>query len=188
MFQQTIQDLLAAAEAAPHPEELLERVRVTILAFEPFECAEIVAATERGLLHFTIAPGLAHVAPALLPLLGDEKTLRLDTAAQWAERGLPEGPRLASLLLLRIEAPLAASAVVALGHSRNWSFAGSPLSRIRAIASLTLRLLLRISLPGKSPEESRLAAEVARLKGLVSTLEDDLVALRAERAARKDPT
>jgi hypothetical protein len=57
---------------------------------------------------------------------------------------------------------------------------------MRAIASLALRLLLRASLPVKSPEESRLLAEVQRLKGLVSTLDDELVVLRAERVARKD--
>lgn len=187
MFQQTIQDLLAIAEAAPYPEALLERVRASILAFEAFEGGEIVASTDRGLLHFTIAPGLGEIGPQLLPLLGDQPTLRLDTAAELSERGLPKNPRLASLLLLRLEAPGTSAAVIALGHSRNWSFAGSPLSRIRAIGSLALRLLLRASLPAKSPEETRLAAEVQQLKGLVSTLDDELVVLRAERAARKGP-
>lgn len=187
MVQQTIQDLLAVAEAAPYPEELLGRVRSTLLAFESFECGEIVAATDRGLVHFTIAPGLGDIGQELLPLLGDQATLRLDTAAELAGRGLAANPRLSSLLLLRIEAPAAASAVIVLGHSRNWSFAGSPLSRIRAIASLALRLLLRASLPPKSPEEARLAAEVQRLKALVSTQDDELVVLRADRAARKGP-
>jgi len=187
MFQQTIQDLLAVAEAAPYPEEMLDRVRTTLLAFERFECGEIVAATDRGLLHFTIAPGLGEIGPQLLTLLGDQDTLRLDTAAGLNERGLAANPRLNSLLLLRLEAPGAASGLIALGHSRNWSFAGSPLSRIRAVASLALRLLLRAALPGKSPDETRLAAEVARLKALVSTLDDELVVLRAERAARKGP-
>ena len=143
MFQQTIQDLLAVAEAGPRPEDLLERVRTTILAFERFEAGEIVVQTERGLLHFVIAPGLSGIAPKLLPLLGDEKTLRLDTAADFTGRGLAPLPPLASLLLLRIEAPGATAALIALGHSRNWSFAASPLSRIRAIASLATRLLLR---------------------------------------------
>ena len=145
MFQQTIQDLLTVAEASPGPEALLERVRTTILAFERFECGEIVAQTDLGLLHFVIAPGLGAVGPKVISLLGDEKTLRLDTAADFTERGLAPDPRLASLLLLRIEAPGATAAVIALGHSRNWSFAASPLSRIRAIASLALRLLLRTS-------------------------------------------
>lgn len=175
------------AEAAPYPEELLGRVRSTLLAFESFEGGEIVAATDRGLIHFTIAPGLGDIGQKLLPLLGDQETLRLDTAPDLAGRGLAANPRLASLLLLRIEAPGAASAAIALGHSRNWSFAGSPLSRIRAIANLALRLLLRASAPPKSPEETRLAAEVQHLKGLISTLDDELVALRAERAARKGP-
>lgn len=185
MFQRTIQDLLTVAEAAPHPEDLLARVRAALLAFETFEGGEIVAETDRGLLHFPIAPGLGEIGPRLLPLLGDQPTLRLDTAADLGARGLPTNPRLASLLLLRLEAPGAYAAVLALGHSRNWSFAGSALSRIRAIGNLALRLLLRASLPGKSPEETRLSAEVQRLKGMISTLDDELVALRAERAARK---
>lgn len=185
MFQQTIQDLLAVAEAAPFPDELLGRVRAAILAFESFEGGEIVAKTDRGLLHFTIAPGLGAIGPQLLPLLGDQPTCRLDTATELSERGLPAPPRLASLLLLRLEAPGTSSGAIALGHSRNWSFAGSPLSRIRAIGSLALRLLLRASLPAQSPEETRLTAEVQRLKGMISTLDDELVALRAERAARK---
>lgn len=185
MFQQTIQDLLDVAEAAPHPEDLLARVRTTILACERFECGELVVQTDRGLLQFVIAPGLGDASAKLLPLLGDLKTVRLDTAADLAERGLAAIPRVASLLLLRIEAPGANAAVLALGHSRNWSFAAAPLSRIRAIGSLALRLLLRTSLPSKSPEETRLAAEVHRLKGLVSNLDDALVVLRAERAARK---
>ena len=130
-------------------------MRSTILAFERFEGAEILAQTERGLLRFTVAPGLEAVAPKLLAVLGDEPTLRLDTAAEFAERGLVGDPRLASLLLLRIEAPGATSALIALGHSRNWSFAASPLSRIRAIASLALRLLLGASLPPKAPEERK---------------------------------
>ncbi len=145
MFQQTIQDLLTVAEAAPNPEDLLERVRTTILAFERFECGEIVAQSSRGLLRFTVAPGLGNIGPRLLPLLGDQKTLRMDTAVELTGRGLSESPGLASLLLLRLEAPGAASALIALGHSRNWSFAAAPLSRIRAIASLALRLLLRPS-------------------------------------------
>jgi hypothetical protein len=143
MFQQTIQDLLTVAEASPGPEALLERVRTTILAFERFESGEIAVQTDRGLLHFVIAPGLSDIGPKLLPLLGDEKTLRLDTPAEFIERGLAPGPGLSSLLLLRIEAPGATAAFIALGHSRKWSFAASPLSRIRAIASLALRLLLR---------------------------------------------
>jgi len=188
MFQQTIQDLLSVAEAGPYPEDLLERARTTLLGCDPFEGGEIVAETARGLLHFPLAQGLGDIGPRLLPILGDGETVRMDTADDLKERGLVPGPPLASLLLLRLEAPGATGALLALGHSRNWSFAASPLSRIRAIASLTLRLLLRTSLPSKSPEEARLLAEVQRLKGLVSTLDDELVILRAERATatRKD--
>lgn len=185
MFQQTIQDLLAVAEAAPHPQALLERARATLLAFERFEGGEIVAQTDRGLLHFTLAPGLGEIGPKLPALLGDQQTQRMDTAAELTERGVAGPPRLASLLLLRLEAPGTTGALIALGHSRNWSFAGSPLSRIRAIGSLALRLLLRASLPSKTPEETRLAAEVQRLKAQVSTLDDELVALRAGRTSRK---
>jgi hypothetical protein len=112
----------------------------------------------------------------------------MDTASDLRDRGLAPVSPLASLLLLRIDSPGATAALLALGHSRNWSFAASPLSRMRAIGSLTLRLLLKASVPAKSPEEARLLGEVHRLKGLVSNLDEELVALRAERAARKSST
>jgi len=184
MFQQTIQDLLRVAEAFPHRETLLERLRSVLLEIEPFECGEILAETERGFLHFVAAPGLGDHGPKLLAALGEEKTLRLDTAEGLKERGLATSTPLASLLILRLEAPGATRAAVALGHSRNWSFAAAPLSRLRSVCGLALRLLLPGSVAARTPEEARLGAEVTRLKTLVSTLDDELVALRAERVAR----
>jgi hypothetical protein len=186
MFQQTIQDLLSVADAGPRPEDLLERARTTLLGSDPFEGGEIVAETAGGVVHFPLAKGLGDLGPGLLPVLGDQDTVRMDTADDLRARGLSPLPSLGSLLLLRLEAPGATRALIALGHSRNWSFAASPFSRMRAVANLTLRLLLRAALPAKSLEEERLVAEVQRLKGLVSTLDDELVILRAERAARKD--
>ena len=184
MFQQTIQDLLRVAEAFPHREALLERLRSVLLEIEPFECGEIVAETERGLLHFVVAPGLGEAGPRVLAALGDQATLRLDTVEGLQQYDLVPSARVASLLVLRLEAPGAARAAIALGHSRNWSFAAAPLSRLRAISGLALRLVLPGLLAARTPEETRLAAEVTRLKALVSTLDDELVALRAERAAR----
>jgi len=142
MFQQTIQDLLRVAEPFPHREALLERLRSLLPGIEPMECGEIVAETERGLIHFVIAEGLGTSGPKILAALGDEKTLRLDTATDLQERGIVTAAKVSSVLALRVEAPGAARAAMVLGHSRNWSFAAAPLSRLRAIASLALRLLL----------------------------------------------
>ena len=129
MFQQTIQDVLTLAEAGPRPEDLLESLRARITTFEPFECGEIVARTESGLLHFVIAPGLADVGPRALVALGTEPMLRVDTAADLNDRGLAV-PGLSSLLVLRIEAPRVAAApscwvTVAPGRSRRRRTPGS---------------------------------------------------------------
>jgi len=183
MFQQTIQDLLKVAEAFPHREALLERLRSVLLEIEPLECGEILVETDRGFLNFVLAEGLGSTGPKILTALGDEATLRLDTAPELKERGLETPTRVSSLLVLRLEAPGVTRAAIALGHSRNWSFAAVPLARLRAISALALRLLLPGSLAARTPEETRLAAEVARLKALVSTLDDELVILRAERVA-----
>jgi hypothetical protein len=185
MFQQTIQDLLRVAEAFPHREALLERLRSVLLEIEPFECGEILAETERGFLHFVVAEGLGGAGPKVLAALGEEVTLRLDTAEGLQERGLVPSARVSSLLVLRLEAPGAGRAAIALGHSRNWSFAAAPLSRLRAISGLALRLLLPGLLAARTPEETHLAAEVTRLKALVSTLDDELVVLRAEKVVRQ---
>lgn len=187
MFQQTIQDALTLAEAGPGPEDLLERVAGAIRAFETFDCAEIVAETPAGLRRFTAASGLGDVGAKAMDLLGDEPTLRIDTAADMTARGLITSPPLASLLVLRLQALGATRAAIVLGHSRAWSFAAAPLSRIRNVGSMALRLLLRSSVPPPPPEEVRaLQAEVARLRTHVVTLENEIVALRAERATRKD--
>jgi hypothetical protein len=186
MFQQTIQDLLKVAEAGPFPEELLERTRATLLGCDPFEGGEIVAETGRGLLHFRLGAGLGDLGPKLLGVLGDQETARMDTGSDLKAQGLTPAASYSSLLLLRLEAPGATAALLALGHSRNWSFAASPLSRMRAIGNLTLRLLLKASLPAKSPDEARLQAEVLHLKAQITTRDGEIVALRAERAARKD--
>ncbi len=129
MFQQTIQDVLTLAEAGPRPEDLLERLRTTIGAFELFECGEIQAETPGGLLRFVIAPGLDEIGAGALDQLGEEPTLRIDTPT--------------SLLVLRLVAPQTTRAAIVLGHPRAWSFAAAPLSRIRTLGNLALRLLLR---------------------------------------------
>lgn len=187
MFQQTIQDALTLAEAGPRPEDLLERVASAIRAFEKFECAEIVTETPTGLRRFTAAPGAGDLGAKVLDLLGDEPTLRIDTRADMDARGLVPGSGLASLLVLRLQAPGVTRAAIVLGHSRAWSFAAAPLSRIRNVGSMALRLLLRSDVPPPPPEEVRaLRAEVARLRAHVATLENEIVALRAERVTRKD--
>lgn len=191
MFQQIIQDVLAIAEAGPRAEDLLERLHARLIAFETFECGELVVRTESGVKHHVFAPGLGDLAlPALAALEGmeGEKTLRLDTAAEFRERGLTPPRGLTSLLVLRVEGPGCPSAAVVLGHSRAWSFAAAPLSRIRTLASLTLRLLLRSGGPAAAidpAEIARLRDEVARLRTHASSLEAEIVVLRAERAVTK---
>ncbi len=133
MFQQTIQDVLTVAEAGPRPEDLLQRLGETLAAFERFESGEILAETPDGLLRFIIAPGVTEAAAVILDSLGDEPTFRIDTPT--------------SLLALRLEAPGTTRAAIVLGHKRAWSFAGAPLSRIRTLGNLALRLLTRASKP-----------------------------------------
>ena len=191
MFQQIIQDVLAIAEAGPRAEDLLERLRARIIAFETFECGELVIRTEKGVRHHVFAPGLGDLGlPALSALEGmeGEKTLRLDTAAEFRERGLVPPRGLTSLLVLRVDGPGFPSAALVLGHSRAWSFAAAPLSRIRTLGGLTARLLLREAEPavvGDSAEVARLKDDVARLRAHALSLEAEIVRLRAERAATK---
>ena len=174
MFQQTIQDVLSLAEAGPRPSDLLERLRVTLAAFERFESGEILAETPGGLLRFVIAPGLGEAGVKVLDSLGDESTYRIDTPT--------------SLLALRLDAPGTTRAAIVLGHARAWSFAAAPLSRIRTLGNLALRLLPRSSIETAAPEDlKKLRAEVARLRAHTASLEDEIVALRADRASpRKD--
>lgn len=187
MFQQTIQDALNLAEAGPGPEDLLQRVGVTIRAFERIESAEILAETPTGPRRFVAAAGLGpDLGAKILDLLGEEPTLRIDTVADMNAKGLVTTSGLASLLVLRLQAPGATRAAIVLGHTRAWSFAAAPLSRIRNVGSMALRLLLRSAVPAATPEEVRsLRAEVARLRAHVTTLENEIVALREERVARK---
>ena len=189
MFQQIIQDVLGIAEAGPRAEDLLERLRARIIAFETFECGELVIRTEKGVEHHVFAPGLGDLGlPALTALEGmeGEKTLRLDTAAEFRERGLLPPRGLTSLLVLRVDGPGFPSAALVLGHSRAWSFAATPLSRIRALGGLTARLLLRAAEPAMIFEPAEIAGlkdDVARLRAHASSLEAEIVRLRAERAA-----
>lgn len=185
MFQQTIQDALTLAEAGPGPEDFLERVASTLRALEKLECAEILAETPAGMRRFTAVPGLGDLGLKALDLLGDEPTFRIDTLGDMKARGLVTSSALASLLVLRLQAPGAIRAAIVLGHTRAWSFPAAPLSRIRNIGSMALRLLLRSSVPPPSPEELKgLRTEIARLRALVATLENEIVALRADRVRR----
>lgn len=186
MFQQTIQDVLALAEASSDAVSLLERLRERIASVEPFEGGELVAHTSHGFLRFVFDPGLGEVGAKALAALGDEPTLRVDTLAELQERGLGISPGFNSLLVLRVGAPGATSAAILLSHPRAWSFAAAPLSRIRTIAGVALRLLLAGSSPAHSSEEvRRLKEEVPRLRAHVTSLEDEIISLRADRA-RKD--
>ena len=173
MFQQTIQDVLTLAEAGPRPLDLLERLRTTLVAFERFESGEILAETPGGLLRFVFAPGVSEAGAVILDSLGDEPTFRIDTPT--------------SLLALRLQVQGTTRAAIVLGHERAWSFAAAPLSRIRTLGNLAVRLLMRSPIEAPAPEEMKaLRAEVARLRTHSASLENEIVALRAERVARKD--
>lgn len=183
MFKKTLQDVLAITEAEARAESLLERVRERILAFEPFESGEVLARTKAGLSRFVLAQGLGEAGAKALAALGDEPTLRVDTTEDLHARGLWTGPAHASLLVLRLKAPGVSEAAIVLGHARAWSFAAAPLSRIRTIGEVTLRLLLLGSrFPSTSEETGRLHVEVAGLRARLSSLESEIAGLRAERS------
>lgn len=189
MFHQIIEDILAVAEAGPRPEDLRERLRLRIAAFETFECGELVVRTEDGVKHHVFAPGLGDLAGQALETLDalePEKTLRLDTGSDFRQRGLTPPRGLTSLLALRVGSPGVVSAAVVLGHSRAWSFAAAPLSRIRTLGTLALRLLQHAEKAPVDPAEVlRLTEEVARLRVYASSLEAEIVSLRAERATTR---
>lgn len=188
MFQSTIQDILALAESAGRPTDVLEVLGARIRAFETFENAEIVAGAAGSIRRFVIAPGLEDAAPALLTILGGEKAIRIDTVPGWKTHGLSPVPGRTSLLAVRLEAPGAPVAALVLGHSRAWSFAGAPLVRLRAIGDVALRLLLGpvtnvgAAAPG---DEARLSAEVARLRTHMATLESEIAGLKGGAAKRR---
>jgi hypothetical protein len=186
MFQPTIQDVLALAEAGTRREAVLECVRVRLSSFECFEGAELLARTGAGLRRFTVTPGLGAVGPVALAALGEETTLRVDTAADLKSLGLPIEPGLTSVLILGIGFQGASAAAIVLGHSRAWSFAGAPLSRIRTIGQVALRLLLAGAGAGAgtvsdSGEDAALQADIIRLRAQISSLESEIAGLRAGR-------
>ena len=175
MFQQTIQDVLALAEAAGRTDALLSSARSRLSDFELFQGAELVARTDAGPRRFVVSPGLGDAAVRALEKLDDEPTLRVDTAHDMKAFGLSEDPSLSSLLALRLSAPGVSDAAIVLGHSRAWSFAGTPLSRVRTIGQVALRLLLPVAESHASEEElGRLRAEVSRLRVQVATLENEV--------------
>lgn len=181
MFQQTIQDVLALAEAGAGADAILECVRERMSAFERFEGAELLARTEAGLHRFAVAPGLGNIGPAALEALGPEPMLRVDTAEDMTRLGLSDARGLPSLLVLSLPTPGVRASAIVLGHSRPWSFAGTPLSRVRTIGQVALRLLLSGAGDGEtSAEVARLQAEVNRLRTQVATLKSEIASLRSE--------
>ncbi|MEO8361565.1 MAG: hypothetical protein ABI672_16140 [Vicinamibacteria bacterium] len=189
MLQQMIQDVLALAEASGRPEDLLAKLKERIATVERLDCGEILAITQRGLVRFELAPGLGEVGTTALKVLGDQPMLRFDLIAQMHEAGLTPPQGLNSLLILRLEASGATSAALVLGHARAWSFPGAPLTRIRTMGGVTLRLLLAQSasptaVPSATADAS-LATEVTRLRAHVATLEREIAELRDDKAKRR---
>src|SRR5262245_19579201 len=123
MFQQTIQDLLAVAEAGSRTDDVLAAVLGRIQGFEKVECGEIVATTPKGLARFVIGAGRDDVPAQALKALGKDPTLRYDTAAQMTEASITAPAGVQSVLALRLDGPGASTATIVLGHSRAWSFA-----------------------------------------------------------------
>jgi hypothetical protein len=188
MFQQTIQDILAIAEASGRAQDVLECVCNRVAAFELFEGAELIAETESGPRFFVVTPGLGDASKKVLKALGAEPTLRVDTAADMKALGLSTDPALASLLVLRVALPGSKVGAIVLGHSRAWSFAGTPLFRVRTIGQVALRLLLRAPSSAHENEElTALRTEVARLRTHVATLENEVAGQRTSTGSRKRP-
>ena len=183
MFQQTIQDVLALAEAGPREEDILACLCSVIRSTEPFDCGEIVSQTVSGLERFVLDPGLGDLGPAAMEALGDEPTLRIDTAAELKTRAPKSPSGIASILVLKLEARNVSRAVLVLGHRRSWSFAAAPLSRIRTAASVAVRLLLQ---PQSAAESAPgLITEVRRLRTKVATLEAEIAALRSQKLKQR---
>jgi hypothetical protein len=185
MFQHTIQDILALAEAPAGDAALLGTFRERLCAFEEFEAGEIVAARNGSLARFILAPGLDDAAAQWSKALGEEATLRFDTAADLAARGLQAPPNLNSFVILRLGGRESADAVLVLAHKRAWSFAAAPLSRVRALGNVALRMLLRKD-AGRPSDEA--TAEVARLRAHVASLEREIASLRGERITPRSGT
>ena len=175
MLQPTIQDVLALAEAHPQREDRVARLAEVIRAITPFDCGELVAQSEGALSRFVMAPGLGEAATAALTTLSGELTVRIDTAANLKLRNLHPPSPLSSILILKLEAPGASAAALVLGHARAWSFPAAPLSRLRVVGNLALRLLL----PKDLSEGTESMTEIARLRVHIATLETEIEALRA---------
>jgi hypothetical protein len=192
MFQQTIQDILAIAESSGRAQDVLECVRTRVAAFELFEGAELVAGTDSGPRVFVVSPGLGDAGKKALKALGEEPTLRVDTVTDLQSLGLSADPALASLLVLRVPLPGSKVGAIVLGHSRAWSFAGTPLFRVRTIGQVALRLLLPVAAqdaadPHLNEELNTLRAEVNRLRTHVATLEDEIAGPKTATGSRKRP-
>jgi hypothetical protein len=183
MFQETIHDLLALAGSGPRAEDILDCLRSRIIAFETFEYGEIVARSQREYDRFVFAPGLDDIGEKILEDLGDEPTLRIDSAEQIRHCGYGDGRGLSSLLILRLEAePFLTSALV-LGHRRAWSFAAAPLFRLRTLGTAALRMLASLEEPEGAPGRTRAAeAETTWLRKRITDLEAEIIGLRTERS------
>jgi hypothetical protein len=185
MFQHTIQDVLGLCEADDSPKALLAAFRTLVAAFEPIDACELILRREGKLRRFEVEAGLNDIGGALLDALGAEPTLRIDTAADLAAQGLKAGDALNSVLVLRLATDENATAAIVLAQRRPWSFAATPLSRVRTLANVLLRLLTR-SEPRVSRASSGLAGdeatvEIAGLRTRIASLEDDIAGLRGRR-------
>jgi hypothetical protein len=186
MFHQTIQDILAIAGSGPRAEDILESLRSRILAFEPFDSGELLARSERGCERFVMDQGISDIGEKVFAELENEPTWRIDTAAEIQERGFEANPGLSSLLVLRLDVPPFDSAALVLGHRRAWSFAAAPLSRIRTLGNIALRLVAPFARPPQVPAGlSDLDTELRTLRSRVADLEAEIIGLRTTRTTRR---
>jgi len=186
MFQHTIQDVLGLCEADDSPKALLAAFRTLVAAFEPIDACELILRREGKIRRFEVEAGLNDIGGALLDALGAEPTLRIDTAADLAALGLKAGDALNSVLVLRLATDENATAAIVLAHRRPWSFAATPLSRVRTLANVLLRLLTR-SEPRPGSRDStgqagdEATAEIAGLRTRIASLEDEIAGLRGRK-------
>jgi len=179
MFQHTIQDVLRLCEAEDSPKALLATFGTLVAAFEPFEAGELVVRAGGVVRRFEVKAGVNDIGEALLRALGAEPTLRIDTAADLIAKGLDAGSGLNSLLVLRLATDPSTDAAIVLAHRRAWSFAATPLSRVRTLANVLLRLLVRPERgAGAVGAADDATAEIAGLRARIASLEGEIASLR----------
>ena len=185
MFQQTIQDVLDLTAAPPGEKEAMEAFAKILARFEPFEAAELIARTRDGAERHVITPGLPDAGPALLDALAAEHTLRFDTTADLATANVGIGAPWNSILVLHLSTEPERGSALVLAHRRAWSFAATPLARVRTLGNVVYRLIQRgaAGVAGQDPADAA-RTEIAGLRSRIASLEKEIEDLRLSRKKR----